>query len=215
VAGTSAAVTGSGGVAGIGSGGLGSGGGAGRGGAAGAAEDAGVLDGARESMDAVVDVALGCQGGHPAGSQWALGDGCNTCYCPASGGTYFCTTKDCPRGDGACEGGTCGGIDSPVAKLDVAVLDSSSAACSTVNAQEVCDSRSDCHSVFNDPGTCGCATPGCCMRFSRCTDGGKAVCTKPVSIGCTIATPLCSGQYVLAYTAACYEGCVLTKACAP
>jgi hypothetical protein len=48
--------------------------------------------------------------------------------------------------------------------------------CDSVTTLAACDARPDCHSVFADLGVCDCATPGCCIGFARCTDGGKAAC---------------------------------------
>jgi hypothetical protein len=76
-----------------------------------------------------------------------------------------------------------------------------------------CETRLDCHSVFVDPGTCGCALAGCCEHFNRCADGDKAKCSRMPM--CTIATPFCEGDFVVSYTNACYEGCVQKKDCAP
>jgi hypothetical protein len=84
--------------------------------------------------------------------------------------------------------------------------------CSNLTADE-CSLRSDCHSVFQ-PGACGCAAC-CCVFFSSCADG-KANCTGPAA--CDISSPDCdpqdcNGQYVVAYSNACYEGCVLASDC--
>ena len=86
------------------------------------------------------------------------------------------------------------------------------ATCAQLTTQTACDDRNDCHAVFVDQQTCGCATPGCCMRFSRCATGGQAKCTGEAL--CEMATPMCEGPYVLAYTGSCYEGCVRQTACA-
>jgi len=87
------------------------------------------------------------------------------------------------------------------------------APCSAATTLDACEARTDCHSVFQDPGTCGCASAGCCEHFLRCADGDKAMCTgTPL---CKIGTPLCDGPYVVAYTATCYEGCVKQTDCAP
>jgi hypothetical protein len=85
--------------------------------------------------------------------------------------------------------------------------------CSTATTLVACEARSDCHAVFFDPGTCGCAAAGCCEHFSRCADGAKANCTGPAL--CKAATPLCDGSYVVSFTGSCYEGCVQQKDCAP
>ena len=86
--------------------------------------------------------------------------------------------------------------------------------CSQVATLAECDTRSDCHSVFVDPGTCDCATVGCCARFSFCANGNFAQCHDTVA--CTLATPYCeSPAYVVSYTGDCYEGCVQPGECAP
>jgi hypothetical protein len=90
--------------------------------------------------------------------------------------------------------------------------------CANVTTVAACDARTDCHSVFVDPGNCRCATVGCCAGFSRCADGGKAACKGPTSPGavCMVQPPFCSAPaYVTSYTATCYEGCVRPTECAP
>jgi hypothetical protein len=85
--------------------------------------------------------------------------------------------------------------------------------CGQVTTLDQCEARNDCHSVFVDPGTCGCAAVGCCAHFSRCADGNTARCTGIPA--CDAAIPFCEGPYVVAYTATCYEGCVKKTDCAP
>jgi hypothetical protein len=92
--------------------------------------------------------------------------------------------------------------------------DAGSGSCAQVTTLADCDARTDCHSVFFDPGTCNCAPAGCCEHFSKCADGKQAKCTS-TGLACAIATPLCDGMYVLSYTASCYEGCVRSSECAP
>jgi hypothetical protein len=88
-------------------------------------------------------------------------------------------------------------------------------ACAEVTTRAECDARSDCHSVFVDPGDCSCAAIGCCARFARCADGGRANCTGSV-VECDRVIPHCeSPAYVVSYTANCYEGCVVPGDCAP
>jgi hypothetical protein len=80
---------------------------------------------------------------------------------------------------------------------------------------EECEARPECHSVFQDPGTCGCATVGCCARFSFCADGAEADCTGE-QVMCDALTPFCDNPaYVNSYSGFCYEGCVDPKDCAP
>jgi hypothetical protein len=88
------------------------------------------------------------------------------------------------------------------------------AACAAVATLAECEARTDCHSVFTDPGTCDCAVLGCCAHFSGCANGDKAMCTSP-GLLCRVATPYCEGPYVVAYSGSCFEGCVNKKDCAP
>jgi hypothetical protein len=83
--------------------------------------------------------------------------------------------------------------------------------CSEVTTQAACDARDDCHSVFEDPGTCGCASPGCCARFKSCAAGGYADCLGPAM--CNTVQPFCEAPYVIAYKNLCYEGCVYQDDC--
>ena len=109
----------------------------------------------------------------------------------------------CTPGTGACYSGGCPGIACP-------------AACDQVTTVEECDARSDCHSVFTDPGTCGCASIGCCAHFSGCAPGDHGQCRQPSGLACRIATPFCeSPAFVVSYTSNCYEGCVRADDCAP
>jgi hypothetical protein len=88
--------------------------------------------------------------------------------------------------------------------------------CARIADQLSCDARTDCHSVFGDPGTCDCATAGCCIGYSRCADGGKAACSGPTGPGilCMAPPPACGGAYVISFTADCWEGCVRPTECA-
>ena len=89
-----------------------------------------------------------------------------------------------------------------------------SGACSEVTVLADCEARTDCHSVFQDPGTCGCGSVGCCAKFSRCADGDQADC-EGKSVQCEAPTPFCEEPaYVHSYSGACYEGCVKPKDCA-
>jgi hypothetical protein len=89
-----------------------------------------------------------------------------------------------------------------------------SGGCSQVTTLQACDARADCHSVFFDPQTCGCASVGCCAHFSSCADGDLAQC-KNTAVACTIPTPHCEGTYVIGYSGLCYEGCVRATDCMP
>jgi hypothetical protein len=120
---------------------------------------------------------------------------CHANTCPGCNGTTFFTGCSLATD----QAGGCPAIACP-------------AACSTMTTEESCDARPDCHSVFVDPGTCRCATIGCCARFSRCADG-KAVCTSS-QVACEIVTPHCEAPaFVVSYTTSCYEGCVRAAAC--
>lgn len=125
--------------------------------------------------------------------------------CSATGGTG--RAGGAPgTGGGAGAGGAGGAAD------DARTSDASSGPCNTITTQAACDNRSDCHSVFADPGTCGCAGVNCCMHFNRCADGGQANCTGPAA--CLAPQPVCVAPYALSYTNVCFEGCVLQTDCA-
>jgi hypothetical protein len=138
---------------------------------------------------------VGCQG--LAEAACLARQDCRTDYCPGcQQGKIFsrCTTPDAPPP--SCPAAAC-----PVT-------------CDAVTTLDGCEARTDCHSVFVDPGTCGCAAVGCCAHFSRCVAGDKAKCTPPTLL-CRVATPFCEGTFVVAYTDSCFEGCVQKKDCAP
>jgi hypothetical protein len=230
---------GSGGRTSVGAGGVATGSGGGSGGAGGAVptKDGGGSDSALDSAaprDAS-DGGSGCGPGYPVGSTKPLGDGCNICTCQPSG-LFTCSTATCPPADAAMEAGQCpagqmwcAGCEPGTGACDVVcpgrpclidaavASDTGSGTCAQLTSQDACEARSDCHSVFYDPGTCGCASPGCCARFSSCKEGAKAVCVSPApGTGfCDMVTPVCEGPYVIAYTTYCYEGCVLNTECGP
>jgi len=190
----------------------------------------GTKDGGTPDLPIATDGGIECAPGYGVGSTRPAGDGCNTCSCQANG-SFVCSAKPCAAPDAAgdpaicpagqvwCPGctpgtGSCGAACTAVACLaDAGGSDVASDACSQLTTQAACDARSDCHSVFRDLGTCGCAAKGCCIHFSACADGGKALCTMPSTMACTIATPSCESPYVVSYTKACYEGCVLESEC--
>jgi hypothetical protein len=125
----------------------------------------------------------------------AAAQGCTPMYCGGCQGQIY---VGCATGSG---GHSCPAVICP-------------APCSTETTLAACDARADCHSVFYDPGTCGCAVSGCCAKFSRCADGATADC-KGGSLACAIRTPYCEAPYVVSYAGSCYEGCVRANACAP
>ena len=88
--------------------------------------------------------------------------------------------------------------------------------CADATTLDACQARTDCHAVFQDPGTCGCGSVGCCAKFQRCADGAKANCQAAPGLACGAMTPYCeSPAYVVSYTATCFEGCVTPEECAP
>jgi hypothetical protein len=113
---------------------------------------------------------------------------------------------------GFATGGVGGTATGGVPGMDGGAPDAPSAKCSDVTTQAACDARTDCHSVFVDPGTCGCAGAGCCAHFQSCADGDQANCMGPVA--CTMAMPFCESPYIVSVRGACYEGCVKQTDCA-
>lgn len=126
------------------------------------AKDIAVADSAVDASDG----SAGCGVGYPAGSSRPLGDGCNICYCQASG-IWMCTTAQCPTdapvvadapadagqcpagqmwcpgctpGEGscgvACTGMVCPAPDAAVAE-DAAFSDSATADASTVACSQL------------------------------------------------------------------------------
>jgi hypothetical protein len=138
---------------------------------------------------------------------------CGQCLSPQAG---ICAPCSGTGGVGQTGGapGTGGGGAGGAA--DAAAADAASGTCSTLTTQAVCDSRSDCHSVFVDPNDCKCATAGCCAQFNSCANGGRAKCDGQ-GLACGAKTPYCAGPYVVSYTNTvnvCFEGCVLQNECA-
>jgi len=177
------------GAGGIGAGGIALGGAAGK--ATGGSGAGGVATGGVDAGG----IASGGVGGKATGGSGSGGVG--------SGGI---TSLDA----GACIGSACP-IDARA--IDTSANDAPQPACSQLTTQTDCEARGGCHAVFVDPGTCGCASQGCCAHFDRCVDGAQANCTGPAL--CKMATPFCESPYVLAYTGTCYEGCVRQTTCAP
>jgi len=113
---------------------------------------------------------------------------------------------------GAADGGTSGSAVGGTSGASGA--SGSSGACSDVTTLDECEARTDCHSVFHDPGTCGCGKVGCCAKFSACADGDQADC-EGKSLSCGAMTPYCEKPaFVVSFRGACFEGCVQPKDCA-
>ena len=129
-----------------------------------------------------------------------------------AGGTTIVGTGGMVKGGagGSGNGGARGSGGAP--PFDGGSPDAAPPKCSEVTTQTACDARDDCHSVFEDPGTCGCASPGCCAHFKSCADGNYANCLGPAA--CNIVQPFCEPPYVVAYKSLCYEGCVQQDDCA-
>ena len=141
------------------------------------------------------------------GAMGSAGGGGGSSLCPPN--QIWC--PGCTPGTGMCSPGGCPGFACP--PPDAGIVDAGGA-CSSATTAAACDARTGCHSVFFDPQTCGCATVGCCAHFSACANGAQAVC-KSAAILCNSAPPHCEGQYVIAYSNGCYEGCVRMTECAP
>ena len=139
-----------------------------------------------------------CPGCTSLGIPGSCGQSCTASYCPGvcPAGQTWC--PGCTPGTGMCFA-VCGAVACP--PPDAGVSDAAVASCSQVSTQAECDSRSDCHSVFENP-----------PNFSRCADGGHANCTGPVA--CLAPQPVCVTPYALSYANNCYEGCVLQNECA-
>jgi hypothetical protein len=222
------------GQGGAGQGGAGQGG-AGQGGHGGAVLDGGALDAnpssCRGLTEAVCRVTTGCSVGS-CGS-CSGGNSFVRCYQTGTESPPPCPGFACPLGctglaETACvarsdcradycpncqQGKTFARCTAPDSPTFVCPPGACPPSCAQATTLDQCEARTDCHSVFVDPGTCGCAAVGCCAHFSRCADGDKARCSgMPL---CKAATPFCEGTFVVAYTDTCFEGCVQKKDCAP
>jgi len=147
---------------------------------------------------------MGAGGAKPPNGGTIGGGGATGAGGAGGTGGVTCTGSVCPPADAGCEGGGC--------SRDAGTSDAFSGSCSQVTTEAECDGRGDCHSVFVDPGTCGCAAAGCCAHFSRCADGGRANCSGPAT--CLAPQPFCEAPYVLSYVSNCFEGCVRQSECA-
>ncbi|SRR6266540_7486346 len=162
-------------------------------------------------------VALGCgsvtasnpDGGAPSG---AAGSGAGGTTGAAGSSAAGGTTGSAGSGAGGTTGSGGSGASGTTGSAGRGGS-SGGGACSAVTTLVVCEARADCHAVFTDPHDCACAALGCCSRFSRCADGDHANCKGPAA--CDAATPYCEGPFTVAYSGACYEGCVRATDCAP
>jgi hypothetical protein len=214
------AQAGAGGSAGVGPGG--SGGGA-RGGTGGAAGGAAGCSGSPFFCAAGSGISCSDAGGAFAtcvSGQWSCPGGlipssqCKCtgapppgCSCGSSG--WVCSTPD--GGAGGSTGGTGGGRSGGTGGA-AGQGGGGAPGCAALTTLQTCDARSDCHAVFEDLGTCGCGSPGCCAHFARCADGDRASCT-PAALLCKAAQPFCEQPYVVGYVGSCYEGCVRASEC--
>jgi hypothetical protein len=133
------------------------------------------------------------------GEETLAGDGAAACCADLDTDPLNCGACDRNCNGGTCTAGTCDGATD----------------CSLLTTLDACHASAECHSVFVDPGTCGCEGLGCCAQFSRCADGDLADC-KGANLACTVSEPFCEGPaYVISYAGACYEGCVVSSDCAP
>jgi hypothetical protein len=141
---------------------------------------------------------------------------------PDDSGVVVCSTLDeqacilspvCLANDCNCNGNRtysgCTDLNAPPPSCDPVCNPTD---CSALTDEHTCSSSSNCHPVYEDFVNCGCAPVGCCMRFSRCANGQLAQCQGNPT--CGLPTPLCEGNFVVSYTAACYEGCVMPAECA-
>lgn len=162
------------------------------------------------------------RGGNPAGTGGrgaggTGGTGGGTTLFPGTGGRGMdagaAGTGAGGRGTGGrAAGGAGGAATGGTTGSDGGAPDAASVRCIDITTQAACDARTDCHSVFVDPGTCGCAASGCCARFDSCADGDKADCTGPAL--CKMMEPFCESPYIVAFEGSCYEGCVKQNDCA-
>jgi hypothetical protein len=160
-------------------------------GAEGGDDDRGGSQGAGTSGGGSGGTAAGSAGTGSAGAAGSSSCPPDQIWCPG-----------CTIGSGLCAAGGC-----PA---------SACGPCNLVESLEECEARTDCHSVFEDPQTCGCDGLGCCAHFARCADNELADCSTGANIECDVMTPHCEApHYVVSYTDWCYEGCVAPKDCAP
>jgi hypothetical protein len=123
-----------------------------------------------------------------------------------------CLIAGCPDCNGGITFVTCYDKSGSPPPLTCPLIPPCPAPCSTLKDEASCTARTDCHSVYTDPGTCGCATPGCCAHFSSCDSPSKADCTTK-NLTCQKTPPFCEGDYVPSVTSGCWEGCVHKAEC--
>lgn len=152
----------------------------------------------------------GDRGGSQSAGMGGDGSGGTEAGTGGTGAAGASGSNSCPPGQMWCPGCT---IDSGMCASGCP--GAACGPCESVESLEECEARTDCHSVFEDPGTCGCAGVGCCAHFARCADNDRADCTG-ANVTCEALTPFCdSPAYVNSYSGSCYEGCVAPKDCAP
>jgi hypothetical protein len=191
---------GSAGLSSSGSGGRATGGSAGMGNGSGAGSES--AGGSGEGGDAgrAGTQGAGMNGGGSGGTE-AGGGGGDAAGAAGAG--------SCPPGQMWCPGCT---VDSGMCAEGCP--GSACAPCSTIESLAECETRTDCHSVFVDPGGCDCPLVGCCAHFAKCADNDLADCSG-ANVKCEALTPYCeSPAYVVSYSGICYEGCVKPEDCA-
>lgn len=177
---------------GVGGGSTGGGAGGGSGGTATAGSDGSTLgSGGASTTTTGGSTSTGDAGGGSTDG----GGGTGGVQCPD--GQIWC--PGCNPGEGTCSAGGCPGVACPQ--------------CESVTSLEECEVTTGCHPVFEDPGTCGCATPGCCATYDFCAPGTEAICDAPAA--CAGPVPFCEEPYVVSLPAAggCWEGCVRQEDC--
>ncbi len=190
------------------------GGSSGKGGGAGAQAGAGAKAGSPASGGSSAGGGESGKGGSSQGG--AGGSGASSGSTSGSGGAMAGAGGAAVGGGSGGDGGSSGAADGGTGGSSGAGTGGgagASGACSEVTVLADCEARTDCHSVYQDPGTCGCASVGCCAKFSRCVDGDRADC-EGKALSCDAVTPFCEEPaFVVSYSGFCYEGCVKPKDC--
>ncbi|HWP07853.1 MAG TPA: Hint domain-containing protein, partial [Polyangiaceae bacterium] len=192
------------------------GGTSGKGGGSGAQAGAGAKAGSSASGGSSAGAGAAGQGGSSQGGSGGSGASAGSDAGSGSGGAAAGAGGAAMGGGSGGDGGSSGAADGGSSGNPGAGTGGGGGAsgpCSEVTVLADCEARTDCHSVYQDPGTCGCASVGCCAKFSRCVDGDKADC-EGKGLSCEALTPLCDDPaFVVSYSGSCYEGCVKPKDC--